>query len=153
MRRLVIAAAALAVAAAIVFAAWPRPLSDAERADRIASELRCPVCQALSVKDSTSETAHQMRDLIAQRVREGRTDDQIRDEFRSSYGDWILLSPPAASWTGLIWLAPLALVVAGLAIALARVRRADQPNAPPAPTPAQLAALRERVAYEEAVEG
>jgi len=39
------------------------------------------VCQSLSVKDSTSETAKQMRDLVAQRVRDGRTNAEIEAEF------------------------------------------------------------------------
>jgi cytochrome c-type biogenesis protein CcmH len=152
--RVVIVAALLAVAAVSAFAARPHETSAAERVDRIAAELRCPVCQALSVKDSTSDTARQMRDLVAQRVQEGRTNDEIKDEFRRSYGDWILLSPPVQSWTGLVWLAPVGLVAAGLAVAFARVRRRRPATAGGGPpTPAQLAALRERVAYEEATEG
>ncbi len=63
---------------------------------RIAGELRCPVCQALSVRDSPSETARAIREEIARRVAEGRTDEEIVREFRDAYGDWILLAPPVA---------------------------------------------------------
>ena len=150
--RTMIAAALLALAAAIVIAARPHDETQAERVDRITSELRCPVCQGLSVKDSMSETARQMRELVAQRVREGRSDAEIAAEFRASYGDWILLSPPVASWSGLVWLAPLAVVAAGAALALGRVRRWPSETGPP-PSAAQLTALRERVAREEAIEG
>src|SRR5207253_11150512 len=67
--RMLIAVAALALGAALVFAARPHETSADERADRITTELRWPVCQGLSVNYSTSETARQMRDLVAQRVR------------------------------------------------------------------------------------
>jgi cytochrome c-type biogenesis protein CcmH len=150
--RIVLAAALLAIAAALVLAARPHELTAAERVDRITAELRCPVCQGLSVKDSPSETARQMRDLVAERVHEGRSDDVIEAEFRAAYGDWVLLSPPIGSWSGLVWLAPLAAIAAGVILASARVRGV-MPVSIAEPSAAQLAALRERVAREEAAEG
>jgi cytochrome c-type biogenesis protein CcmH len=150
--RIVIAAAFLAIAAALVLAARPHEATADERVDRITTELRCPVCQGLSVKDSPSETARQMRDLVAERVREGRSDAEIEAEFRAAYGDWVLLSPPIASWSGLVWLAPLAAIAAGVVLATARVRGVTSVSVSE-PSAAQLAALRERVAREEAAEG
>ena len=151
-RRVLIAIAVLALAGALAFAARPREATADERVDQITTELRCPVCQGLSVKDSTSETARQMRDLVAQRVREGKTNAEIEAEFRAAYGDWVLLSPPIASWSGLVWLAPLAAIAAGLLLATARVRGGAPINVAE-PSAAQVAALRERVAREEAAEG
>jgi cytochrome c-type biogenesis protein CcmH len=150
--RLVIAIALLALAAALVFAARPHEATTDERIDQITTELRCPVCQGLSVKDSTSETARQMRDLVAQRVREGRSNPEIEAEFRAAYGDWIFLSPPVASWSGLIWLVPIAALAAGLVLVTGRLRSVAAPR-PAEPSPTQVAALRERVAREEAAEG
>ena len=151
--RILVAAALLVLAGALVFAARPHEPTADERIDRIATELRCPVCQGLSVKDSTSETARQMRDLVAQRVREGRGDSEIQAEFRAAYGDWILLSPPVASWSGLVWLAPLAVLAAGAVFAGGRLRGTAGTPPGPEPNSAQVAALRERVAREEAAEG
>jgi len=150
-RRLIVVALVV-LAGAIVISARPHDPTAEERVDRITTELRCPVCQGLSVKDSTSDTARQMRDLVAQRVREGKTDAEIEAEFRAAYGDWIFLSPPLASWSGLVWLAPLAVLGAGLLLVSSRLRRADLPT-PDQPTAPQIAALRERVAREEAAEG
>jgi cytochrome c-type biogenesis protein CcmH len=150
--RVVIVTSLLVLAAALVVAARPHEPTAAERVDRITTELRCPVCQGLSVKDSTSETARQMRELVAQRVQEGRTDAEIRDEFRAAYGDWIFLSPPVQSWSGLVWLAPIAALAAGLVLVLGRLRRGDTPLERDASS-AEIAALRERVAREEAAEG
>jgi cytochrome c-type biogenesis protein CcmH len=150
--RIVIAVALLALAAALVFAARPHEVTADERIDQITTELRCPVCQGLSVKDSTSETARQMRDLVSQRVREGKGNAEIEAEFRAAYGDWIFLSPPVASWSGLVWLVPIAALAAGLVLVTGRLRSTDTPQVA-APSPTEVAALRERVAREEAAEG
>jgi len=144
--RLALIAGALAVLAALVVAAAPRAESQEQRIERIAAELRCPVCQGLSVADSPSDTAREMRALIAQRVAEGRSDGEIRDEFRRAYGDWVLLSPPLLDARGAVWLVPLAVVLAGLAVVASRLGRA-----PPltAPSPDQVALLRARAAEDE----
>ena len=148
--RAVILIALLAIFGAVAWSAWPHEATAAERVDRITSELRCVTCQGLSVKDSPAASARQMRDLVMQRVAEGRTDDEIRSEFRASYGDWVLLSPPASSWTLLIWLVPVVALAAGLAVVVRRMR-AVVPSAA-APSTRELAALRERVAREEALD-
>jgi cytochrome c-type biogenesis protein CcmH len=150
--RILIAIALLVLAAVVAFAARPHELTADERIDQITAELRCPVCQGLSVKDSSSDTARQMRDLVAQRVREGKTNAEIQAEFRAAYGDWILLSPPVTSWSGLIWLVPVAALGAGLVLATGRLRTGDASRAEE-PSADQIAALRERVAREEAAEG
>src|SRR6266550_2297822 len=150
--RIVIAVALLALAAALVFAARPQEVTADERIDQITTELRCPVCQGLSVKDSTSETARQMRDLVTERVREGKSDAEIEAEFRAAYGDWIFLSPSVSSWSGLVWLVPIAALGAGLVLVTGRLRTTDAPQVT-APSPTEVAALRERVAREEAAEG
>jgi cytochrome c-type biogenesis protein CcmH len=149
-QRALILVSLLAILGAVAWSVRPHEATAAERVDRITSELRCVTCQGLSVRDSPAEGARQMRDLVAQRVAEGRTDDEIRDEFRASYGDWVLLTPPASSLAGLIWLVPLAALAAGVAVALRRMRPATTP--PVAPSPHELAALRERVAREEALD-
>jgi len=142
--------ALVAILGAVAWSARPHEATAAERVDRITSELRCVTCQGLSVRDSPASSARQMRDLVVQRVAEGRTDEEIRNEFRASYGDWVLLSPPASSWTGLIWLVPLVALAAGLAAALGRIR--PRALSAPAPSARELAALRERVAREEALD-
>jgi cytochrome c-type biogenesis protein CcmH len=145
--RWLIVVAVLATAIAVAWGARPEALTDAERVDRITAELRCPVCQGLSVQDSPSETARTMKDLVAKRVAEGRTDDEIRAEFQRSYGDWILLSPPLFSPSGLVWLAPLAAIVLGALLALDRARAPAAAVA--SPTGDELRRLRELVARDE----
>jgi cytochrome c-type biogenesis protein CcmH len=147
--RIALIAGALATALAVGIAALPRAETPDQRVERISAELRCPVCQGLSVADSPSDTAREMRALVAQRVAEGRSDEEIRAEFRRSYGDWILLSPPLVDPRGAVWLVPLAAVIGGAAIVIARLGRAP---APAAPSAEQLRALRDRALADEAIE-
>ena len=148
--RAVILVALVAILGAVAWSVRPHEVTAQERVDRITSEFRCVTCQGLSVKDSLAPSARQMRDIVAQRVAEGRTDDEIRAEFRASYGDWVFLSPSATSWTGLIWLVPLVALLAGVSVALARMRPVASTTA--APSARELASLRERVAREEALD-
>ena len=148
--RAVILVALVAILGAVAWSVRPHEVTAQERVDRITSELRCVTCQGLSVKDSLAPSARQMRDIVAQRVAEGRTDDEIRAEFRASYGDWVFLSPSATSWAGLIWLVPLVALLAGLSVALARMRPVASTTA--APSARELATLRERVTREEALD-
>ena len=148
--RIVILVSLVAVLAAVGWSARPHTETQAERVDRITSELRCVVCQGLSVKDSPAESSRQMRDIVIERVADGRTDDQIRDEFRANYGDWVVLAPPLVSWSGLVWLAPFVALAVGLGLGWRWLRA--KPAALPDAAPSELAALRARVAREEALD-
>ena len=148
--RIVILVALAAVLVAVGWSARPHAATQAERVDRITAELRCVVCQGLSVKDSPAESARQMRGIVIDRVAAGRTDEQIRDEFRANYGDWVLLAPPLGGWSAFIWVAPVAAVLFGFAIGWRWLNR--KPAALPDASPSDLAALRERVAREEALD-
>lgn len=139
--------ALIVVAGAAAFAAWPAPATSPDRVERIASELRCPVCQGLSIADSQAQTAREMRALVLQRVSEGRTDDEIREEFRRSYGEWVFLSPATEGPAALMWLLPFGLVALGAAVALSRARAPADTVAEP--SAAQIRELRARVAREE----
>jgi cytochrome c-type biogenesis protein CcmH len=114
----------------------------------IASQLRCVVCQNLSVADSPSEMAHQMRDLIRERLAAGDRPEQVMAYFVQRYGEWVLLAPPARGLNLLLWLAPFGAVAAGLALVLTLMRRWRRPVAAKPAAPAVGPAERERLTAE-----
>lgn len=95
-------------------AAAPADLQEQTRA--IAAELRCPVCQNNSVADSPSELAQQMRALIQEQLKEGKSPAEIRAFFVSKYGDWVLLAPPARGVGLLLWLLPFVALGGGVVV-------------------------------------
>lgn len=106
--------------------------SPAARARGLAAELRCPVCQGLSVADSPSPTARAIAQDIRRRVEAGETDAEIRQAYVDRYGEWILLEPAGSGFGALAWALPVAgLVLASGALALAFRRwRRETASAP-----------------------
>lgn len=133
--RALVLAAVLAAGGALAVAAargGGGPGSIEERVDEVASGLRCPVCQSLSVADSSSQVAVEMRAEIARDLRAGKTPDEIRAEFVDAYGAWVLLEPPRSGIDLLAWLLPLGAVLAGAGTTVLLVRRwARRPRAEP----------------------
>ncbi len=120
-----------------------------ERVRVIASELRCVVCQNLSVADSPAEMAVQMRGIVREQLQAGKTPDEVRAYFVSKYGEWVLLAPPAHGFNLTVWILPFVVLIAGLACAgwyLRRWsrRRAGAPQG--TPDPELLAEVRAAVA-------
>ena len=116
MRRLLLwAAVAAAIAASLAIGLRPDGggATPAGRVDRIAADLRCPVCQGLSVKDSDSPTARDIRDDIRGRLDTGETAAEIRQAYVDRYGEWILLRPRTSGFNALVWAVPAAAVAAG----------------------------------------
>ena len=114
---LFIALAALAIVGAVwsfVFLQNPPQPSLDQRVHDVASQLRCPVCQGESVADSPSQLSQQMRGVIRQQLQSGKSEQEVIQYFRTSYGDQILWSPPWQGFTLLAWLVPVGLLLAGI---------------------------------------
>jgi cytochrome c-type biogenesis protein CcmH len=118
----------LAVAASFLILLLPLalPSANADNLDdgvrRIAKQLRCPICESVSVADSPADLSIQMRALIRRRLEAGESDRQILDYFVAAYGDSVLLEPPRRGLGWVVWLVPVAALGAG-ALLLALVLR------------------------------
>jgi cytochrome c-type biogenesis protein CcmH len=93
------------------------------RTTAIASQLRCPVCQGLSIQDSPSDLARSMRSLVREQLAAGRSPYQVKTYFVSKYGEWILLAPPTHGFNLVAYVLPVLVVVVGGAVIALAVRR------------------------------
>jgi cytochrome c-type biogenesis protein CcmH len=104
------------------------------------------VCQNLSVADSPSDLAKEMRNLVRELVQQGKTREEIDAYFVSRYGEFVLLSPPKRGFNLLVWGLPfLAIAVGGGVVYLVARRWTEQE---PASRPAIDPAYAERVQRE-----
>ena len=101
------------------------------RARALSQELRCLVCQNQSIDESNADLAHDLRVLLRQRLMAGDTDRQVLDYVVARYGVFVLLDPPFAPATYLLWLTPPALVLgAGIFLVVRARRRRPDPELP-----------------------
>lgn len=132
-RSIGLALALMALLPGIALGAYPgsQPLAPKleARAQRLGSQLRCAVCQGMSITDSPSQMARAQLDKVRSMITEGKTDAQIRAYFVARYGKWILLEPPRQGFDWLVWLLPVFLVLfGGLIVASVVRRRAPTPG-------------------------
>lgn len=79
----------------------------------VASRLRCPVCQQLSILDSPAELAQEMKAVVRERLAAGQSEEEVVAYFVSKYGEWILLDPPKRGFNLTVWLMPIAALGGG----------------------------------------
>ena len=89
----------------------------------ISEEMRCLVCQNESLAGSRSDLANDLRREIRILIKEGKTDDQIRDFMVERYGDFVLYRPPVKPITWLLWIGPFVILIAGIIGLLVYLRR------------------------------
>jgi cytochrome c-type biogenesis protein CcmH len=92
------------------------------RARAIFADVRCLVCQNESIDDSEAELAGDLRQIVREQVKAGRSDAEIKRFLTDRYGEFVLMTP-AFSWVNLaLWGGPFAVVVLGAGLLLTRLR-------------------------------
>jgi cytochrome c-type biogenesis protein CcmH len=134
MRRFEDALQIVVIAAALLAAApahgvqpdeiLPNPTLEA-RARDLSKELRCMVCQNQSIDDSDAPLARDLRILVRERLVAGDSDAEVLNFLTARYGDFVLLKPRLTAHTALLWLAPFAVVLAGVLAVILFLRRRD----------------------------
>jgi cytochrome c-type biogenesis protein CcmH len=117
---------------AVLLLLMATPLTGAaldQKTYEIASLLRCPVCQGMSVADSPAEMAVNMKKQVRALLERGYTQEQILDDFERSYGQFVLLKPKFQGVNTLVWILPILAVAIGFVIIMRSMKRLEQrPN-------------------------
>lgn len=124
------------------------------RARALSAELRCLVCQNQSIDDSNAPLARDLRVLVRERLSAGDSDADVMKYVVARYGEFVLLRPPMATSTLLLWLAPLLLLLGAGAIIARRMRAPAETAAEPQElSVAERARLEAILADDEAASG
>jgi cytochrome c-type biogenesis protein CcmH len=106
------------------------PLADdpvvEQRMIAISEELRCLVCQNESLAGSRAELAQDLRRELRTLIRQGKSDEQIREFMVERYGDFVLYRPRIKPQTYLLWGGPFVLMIVAVAVLLAYLRRRNR---------------------------
>jgi cytochrome c-type biogenesis protein CcmH len=124
--------------ASLASAIDPMPFKDAAEEARfraLAAELRCVLCQNQSLADSNAGIAQDLRREEFDLMRQGKSDEEIKQFLTARYTDFVLYKPRVDTRTWLIWFGP-ALVLLGGAIAVVVIVRRRARSAGPDPLPA-----------------
>jgi len=77
----------------------------------IVHEVRCLVCQNQSIAESNAELAKDLRIEIANQIKDGKTEQDIKNFLLNRYGDFVLYEPSFNKKTFFLWLSPLLLLL------------------------------------------
>lgn len=134
MRALIALLAALLLAAGAI-AKEAAPLAEDEAVEKrltgIAEELRCLVCQNESLAGSRADLAEDLRREVRGLIKQGKTDQEVKDFLVSRYGDFVLYQPPVKPTTWLLWGGPFLLLIAGVVALIAYLRKRGGQVRPP----------------------
>ena len=93
---------------------------------RIASDLRCLVCQNQTVADSQADLAIDLRKQVRDLLQRGKNEAEITNYLTARYGDFVLYRPALRPSTWLLWFGPAALTLGGLGGLVWRLRKRNQ---------------------------
>ena len=140
MRRARLLIAALAGVLSLAAASDPAerlkdPAQEAQ-ARQIFRDVRCLVCQNESIDDSEAELAHDLRRIVREQIRAGKSSAQIKAFLTERYGEFVLLTPSFSAGNLALWGGPFLVVILGGALLFARLRNRT-PDADLTPLEAQ----------------
>ena len=103
-----------------------------QRMKTLTEQLRCLVCQNETLADSRADLAEDLRKIIREQMKAGKSDKEIIAFLTERYGDYVLYKPPVKLTTYLLWFGPFLLLVGGTVVLFRYVRtRREMIQEPP----------------------
>jgi cytochrome c-type biogenesis protein CcmH len=83
--------------------------------NEVAKNLWCPLCNGVRLDNCELQACIQMKEVIAQKLAAGESQEQIRAYFVQQYGDVVLGAPSTQGFSRLAWILPVLAGAVGLA--------------------------------------
>ena len=87
-----------------------------DRAIDLFKETRCLVCQSQTIYDSNSELATDLKLFIQEEIIAGKTDNEIKAQLVTNYGEWILMTPSLSKTNYILWFSPFIFLLIGIVV-------------------------------------
>ena len=87
-----------------------------DRAIDLFKETRCLVCQSQTIYDSNSELATDLKLFIQEEIIAGKTDNDIKAQLITNYGEWILMTPSLSKTNYILWFSPFIFLLIGIVV-------------------------------------
>ena len=93
---------------------------------KLGYELRCPKCQNQAIGDSDAEISGDLRAEVYRMLKDGATDDEIKEFMVARYGRYVLYNPPLDKHTLILWFGPAVLLILGGIFVGLRIRQSKK---------------------------
>ena len=89
-------------------------------------ELRCPKCQNQAIGDSDAEISGDLRAEVYRMLKDGATDEEIKEFMVARYGRYVLYNPPLDKHTLILWYGPAVFLILGGIFVGLRIRQSKK---------------------------
>ncbi|MFA0013065.1 heme lyase NrfEFG subunit NrfF [Vibrio lentus] len=96
-----------------------------QRAITLAKSLRCPQCQNQNLIESNSPIAKDLRLVVFNMVKAGKSNNEITQYMTERFGEFVLYKPSMGASTLLLWLLPIALFLLFIYLSVKSVRKSS----------------------------
>ena len=102
--------------------------AEEKRFHALITELRCVMCQNQSLAESNAQIAVDLRREVLELMRQGKSDEELKQFLVARYGEFVLYRPQVESKTWLLWFGPAVVLLAGGMVVAGAVRRRSRPT-------------------------
>ncbi|WP_261884568.1 heme lyase NrfEFG subunit NrfF [Vibrio pomeroyi] len=96
-----------------------------QRAISLAKTLRCPQCQNQNLIESNSPIAKDLRLVVFNMVKEGKSNNEITQYMTERFGEFVLYKPAMNASNLLLWLLPSLLFLLFIYLSVKSVRKSS----------------------------
>ncbi|MCF7506285.1 heme lyase NrfEFG subunit NrfF [Vibrio sp. L3-7] len=96
-----------------------------QRAIALAKKLRCPQCQNQNLIESNSPIAKDLRLVVFDMIKDGKSDRDITQYMTERFGEFVLYKPTMSASNALLWFIPCVIFLLFIYLSIKSVRNSS----------------------------